>query len=83
MALAHYAALQAKKITKLYGNDVDALDLTGFDQVPEVRGLADMWWRRPGSYVAIFRGESLAFASVPGAKNTSYALVYEGLAEWV
>ena len=82
VALAHYAALWAKTITKLRGADVDALDLSGFEQVPEVRGLADTWWKRPGSYIAIFRGESQANVGTrtPAAIR---ALIYEGIPKWV
>jgi len=81
VALAHHAALRAKTITRLHGADVDALDLSGFEQVPEVRGLADTWWKRSGSYIAIFRGEALAFANTRSA-GRAHALVYEGLPEW-
>lgn len=75
VALARHAALWARSITKLYGVDVDGLDLTDFEPVSKVRGLSDTWWRAPGSYVAIFRGEAIA-VSHPGSVA---AIVYSGL----
>jgi hypothetical protein len=83
VALAHHAALFARKTTKLNGADVDALDLSGFEQVPEVRGLADTWWRRPGSYIAVFRGEALARGGGGRHAPTARAIVYEAIPEWV
>ena len=81
VALAHHAALWAKTITKLHGADVDALDLSRFEQVPEVRGLADTWWKHPGSYIAIFHGESRANVSTRTAA-AKRAFIYEGLPAW-
>ena len=81
-ALAHHAALFAKTITRSRGAEVDALDLTGFDQVPDVRGLSDSWWKGPNSYIAIFRGRTNA---MPHGQNTprrgTTALVYSDLPE--
>ena len=81
VALAHHAALWAKTITRLHGADVDALDLSGFEQVPEVQGLSDTWCKHRGSYIAIFRGESQAFQGTRTAVPIR-ALVYEGLPQW-
>jgi hypothetical protein len=81
VALAYHAALWAKTITQLRGAEVDALDLSGFEQVPEVRGLTDTWWKRPGSYVAIFRGEQRAFPD-SRAEGRAHALVYDGIPAW-
>lgn len=82
VALAHHATLWAKSVSKVHSHGVDDLDLDRFEQVAEVQGLADTWWRRPGSYVAIFRGESLAFEGSGRRTPVGYALVYEGLPEW-
>ena len=56
--------------------------MEGFEQVSEVQGLADTWWKRQGSYIAIFRGESQAFDDSGRRAAAGYALVYEGLPEW-
>lgn len=82
VALAQHAALWAKAITKVRGTEVDTLDLEGFEQVSEVQGLADTWWKRPGSYIAVFRGESQMFDDSPRRAVAGFALVYEGLPEW-
>jgi hypothetical protein len=82
VALAHHAALWAKTITQLHGVDIGTLELSGFEQVPEVRGLADTWWKCPGSYIAIFRGESQAFQGSTRTAAPIRALVYEGLPRW-
>lgn len=63
------------------GTEVEALDLEGFEPVPEVQGLADQWLKRPGSYIAVFCGESLAFDGL-GRRAAGFALVYEGLPSW-
>lgn len=83
VALAHHAALFARKITKLRGADADGLDLDGFDQVREVRGLADTWWTRPTCYVAVFRGEATAHAGERRHAPATRAIVYEGLPDQV
>ena len=41
VALAHHASTWATTITKVTGQDVDALQLDAHDAVPEVAGLAD------------------------------------------
>ncbi|UOZ03955.1 hypothetical protein [Amycolatopsis sp. WQ 127309] len=48
LALAHHASVSAARITRitrLTGDALDDLDLTGCAPVPEVAGLADTWWR--------------------------------------
>lgn len=79
VALANHAMLWADSITTVHGADVDEFDLSGFEQVPEVQGLTDTWWRKPGTYVAIFRGE-VAAAGSPSERNPT-AQVYSGLPE--
>ncbi|MFC8719240.1 hypothetical protein [Kitasatospora sp. NPDC057198] len=83
-ALAHHARLWARRVSKLHGADADGLDLAGFEPVPEVRGLADTWWRGADSLVEVHRGEHELFAA-PGASPydlSRTAFVYEGLDEW-
>ncbi|WP_327307812.1 hypothetical protein OG730_33935 [Streptomyces sp. NBC_01298] len=57
-ALARDAFRWANQVTRLTGDAVDDLDLTGFERVPEVVGIADDWWRGPDSLVAVHRGEA-------------------------
>ncbi|MEU6056495.1 hypothetical protein ABZ829_39485 [Streptomyces xanthochromogenes] len=78
LALAHHASRWAKQVTKLVGDDVDGIELDGYEPVREVMGLADTWWRGSDSLVALFTGEaeSLGF---PGGR---IALIYSGLDEW-
>jgi hypothetical protein len=78
LALAHHAALWAKQVTKVTGDDVDRIALDAYEPVREVRGLADTWWRGTDSLVAIFSGEADCF-SFPRART---ALIYSGLDEW-
>ncbi|MFJ9696008.1 hypothetical protein [Kitasatospora sp. NPDC101183] len=78
LALAHHAASWARQITKVTGEDVDAIDLTGFEPVPEVRGLADTWWRGPDSLIAVHTGEAVAL-SWPRGRT---AWIYSGLDNW-
>ncbi|WP_324607591.1 hypothetical protein [Streptomyces sp. NRRL WC-3742] len=83
VALAHHVALFARTITRVHGAELDALDLDGFEPVPEVQGLADTWWRGRDSYVAVYRGESQAFAgSRAFGSPAPQGLVYQGLPEW-
>ncbi|MFI8100602.1 hypothetical protein [Streptomyces sp. NPDC086023] len=78
LALAHHASLGAKQITRLVGDDVDGIDLSRYEPVREVRGLADTWWRGPDSLVSVYSGEATAMASPRGRA----ALVYSGLDDW-
>lgn len=78
VALARHAAFWARQVTKLTGDEVDALDLAGFEEVPEVRGVTDTWWRGGDSLVAVYRGEAECF-STPHART---AYVYSGLDAW-
>ncbi|MET9208222.1 hypothetical protein ABZW38_24130 [Streptomyces bacillaris] len=78
VALARHAAMWAKQITKLTGDEVDGLVLDGFEPVPEVAGMADMWWRGTDSLVAIYRGE----AKCLNAPRARAALIYSGLDDW-
>lgn len=78
LALAHHAAMWAKQITKVTGDDVDRIALDAFEPVREVRGLADTWWRGIDSLVAIYSGEAECL-SLPRGRT---ALIYSGLDEW-
>nr|WP_206328050.1 hypothetical protein [Streptomyces sp. S3(2020)] len=78
LALAHHAALWAKCITKVTGDEVEAVALDGYQPVREVRGLADTWWRGADSLVAIYNGE----ADCLSAPRSRTALIYSGLDEW-
>ncbi|MFB7619597.1 hypothetical protein [Kitasatospora sp. NPDC056181] len=78
VALAHHAALCAKQITKVTGEDVDGIQLGRHEPVPEVEGLADGWWRGTDSLVAVYTGEAECFAG-PGYRT---AVVYSGLDDW-
>jgi hypothetical protein len=75
VALAYHAARWAKQITKISGDDVDGLQLEGYDPVPEIAGLSDNWWRGPDSLVATFNGE--AECSEGPAWRTAF--IYSGL----
>ncbi|NUW44122.1 hypothetical protein [Nonomuraea rhodomycinica] len=75
LALAYHASTHAKSITKVTGQDVDALPLAGYETVPEVAGLADNWWRGSDSLVAVYRGE----AECMSAPHCRVAYVYSGL----
>jgi hypothetical protein len=77
LALAHHASMRAKQVTKFVGDDVDGIELDGYEPVREVMGLADTWWRGPDSLVALYTGEATALDFPRGR----IALVYFGLAE--
>lgn len=79
LALARHASFWAKQVTRLHGDEVEALSLDGFEPVEEVRGIADMWWRGPDSLVALYNGEAECFS---GQAAFRVALVYAGLDEW-
>lgn len=68
----------AKQITKVSGEDVDALQLGFYEPVLEVEGLADGWWRGADSLVAVYKGEAECFAR-PGWRS---AVMYSGLDKW-
>ncbi|MCX4777038.1 hypothetical protein [Streptomyces sp. NBC_01264] len=74
-ALDQHATRWAKRVTTLSGDEADDFDLTGFERVPEVVGLADDWWRGPDSLVAVHRGEAEYF----GEPRYRTAYVYSGL----
>ncbi|MFB7572434.1 hypothetical protein [Streptomyces sp. NPDC056165] len=78
LALAHHASTRARQMTKLTGDEVDALVLDTFEPVGEVEGLADTWWRGPDSLVAVYTGE----AECLSAPRCRTALIYSGLDEW-
>nr|WSW69741.1 hypothetical protein OG461_28065 [Streptomyces sp. NBC_00995] len=78
LALAAHARRWAKTVTRLTGEAVEALDLTGFEAVPEVQGVTDAWWRGADSLVAVYRGESVLL----DAPQCLEAHVYGGLDEW-
>lgn len=78
LALAHHAGHWAETVTKIKGDAVEGLDLDGYEQVREVQGLTDTWWRGKDSLVAIYRGEAISFA----APQCREAHIYGGLDEW-
>ncbi|MFJ5231106.1 hypothetical protein ACIQBJ_14575 [Kitasatospora sp. NPDC088391] len=84
LALAHHATRWARRTTKLSGTEADALDLAGFEPVPEVQGRADTWWRGPDSLIEVHRGEYECFRPPGGGRHEGArtALVYEGLDRW-
>ncbi|GLY55116.1 hypothetical protein [Lentzea sp. NBRC 102530] len=70
LAFAHYAAIEAQKITK-----VREVDLDGFEPVEEVRGVADTWWRAGTTFVSIHGGLAEYYDQPEGR----YARVHEGV----
>ncbi|MFD7027236.1 hypothetical protein ACFWAR_04270 [Streptomyces sp. NPDC059917] len=78
LALADRARRCARTTTTVTGDEVDGLDLRGFEPVPEVAGLADTWWRGTDSLIAVYRGE----AAVMRAPQCRTATIYAGLDEW-
>ncbi|MER7910053.1 hypothetical protein [Streptomyces sp. NPDC096068] len=78
LALTYHASKWAQQVTKLVGDDVDGIDLTGYTPVREVRGLTDTWWRGPDSLVALYDGEAKALDFPRGR----VAMIYSGLDEW-
>ncbi|MEU8803197.1 hypothetical protein [Spirillospora sp. NPDC048819] len=78
LALADHAFRWAKQITRLVGDDVDGIELDGYEPVREVMGLADTWWRGPESLVALYTGEATAL-DFPRGRT---ALIYSGLDDW-
>lgn len=63
VALFHHAFTTARHVTRLNGDDVEKLDLSGHDPVPEVQGVADTWWQDDDTLVALYTGEAECFAS--------------------
>ncbi|MFE4751365.1 hypothetical protein ACFRIB_14020 [Streptomyces mirabilis] len=78
VALAHHASMWAKRVTRVTGNEVDAIALDAFEPVKEVKGLADTWWRGSDSLVAMYAGE----AECLSAPQCRTALIYSGLNKW-
>ncbi|MFF0291922.1 hypothetical protein [Streptomyces sp. NPDC005262] len=78
LALADHAGRCAKTVTRIKGKDVESLDLDGYEQVPEVQGLSDTWWRGKESLIALYRGEAVGL----DAPRCLEAHVYGGLDEW-
>ncbi|WP_394437191.1 hypothetical protein [Streptomyces sp. SGAir0957] len=78
LALAAHARRWAKTVTRLRGEAVAALDLRGYEPVPEVQGVTDTWWRGKDSLVALYRGETMGL----DAPRCLEAHVYQGLDEW-
>ncbi|MGW0732397.1 hypothetical protein [Streptomyces sp. NPDC002851] len=76
-ALTHYATCYAKRITQVQGDEVDALDLDRFEPLPQVRGIADTWWRGTDSLIAVYRGDAECFEEPTGG----IAYIYEGFSE--
>ncbi|MEV7788666.1 hypothetical protein AB0O72_25275 [Streptomyces sp. NPDC088106] len=58
LALAHHASTWARQITKITGDDLDALALDTFESVREVDGIADRWWRGPDLLLVVYTGEA-------------------------
>lgn len=78
LALADHAGYWAKSVSKISGDAVEALDLSGHEPIPEVQGLTDTWWRGEDSLVAIYNGDAVGLA-VPRCRR---AHIYGGLDEW-
>ncbi|MEU9087356.1 hypothetical protein [Streptomyces sp. NPDC048357] len=78
LALAAHARRWAKTITRVTGRAVEALDLGGFEPVPEVQGVTDAWWRGEDTLIAVYRGEAVGL----NAPQCLEAHVYGGLDEW-
>ncbi|MFD7082394.1 hypothetical protein [Streptomyces sp. NPDC059918] len=78
LALAAHARRWAETVTRLTGKAAAALDLDGYEPVPEVQGMTDTWWRGRDSLVALYRGEAVGL----DAPQCLEAHVYGGLDEW-
>ncbi|WP_240926384.1 hypothetical protein [Streptomyces sp. JB150] len=78
VALHHHASREARRITRVVGEDVERVDLDGYEPVREVRGLADTWWRGTDTLVAVHRGE----ADCLGFPRGRTAWIYAGLDWW-
>ncbi len=78
LALAAHAHRWAETVTRIKGKAVEALDLGGYDPVPEVQGLTETRWRGKDSLIAVYRGETVGL----DAPQCLEAHVYGGLDEW-
>ncbi|MFD6969136.1 hypothetical protein [Streptomyces sp. NPDC059979] len=78
LALATHARRWAKSITRITGEAVASLGLDGYEQVPEVQGMTDTWWRGTDSLIALYRGEAVGL----DAPQCLEAHIYGGLDEW-
>ncbi|MCX4713527.1 hypothetical protein ABTY35_25860 [Streptomyces fimicarius] len=78
LALAAHARRWAKTVTRLTGKAAAALDLGGYEPVPEVQGVTDTWCRGRDSLVALYRGEAVGL----DAPQCLEAHIYGGLDEW-
>ncbi|WP_344649977.1 hypothetical protein [Cryptosporangium japonicum] len=74
LAMVYAAVEVADTVTRVTGRAVDDLDLTAMEPVGSVEGIANGWWYRPGSLVALYTGESVLFGR-PGYRT---AFVYAG-----
>ncbi len=63
VALVHHAFRWAGQVTRVSGPAVEGIDLGGLESVSLVAGMADAWWRGPGSLVAVNRGEADCFGN--------------------
>lgn len=77
LALAAHARRWARTVTRLTGEAAAALDLGGYEPVPEVQGVTDTWWRGRDSLVALYRGEAVGL----DAPQCLEAHIYGGLDE--
>lgn len=78
LAFAAHARRWAKTVTRLTGKAAAALDLGGYEPVPEVQGVTDTWWRGRDSLIALYRGEAVGL----DAPQCLEAHVYGGLDKW-
>jgi hypothetical protein len=72
--LSYAAEAAADRTTRLSGDAVADLDLSGMEPVPETRGNADTWWQGTNSLVAIHTGEAQLF----GRPDYRIAHLYSG-----
>ncbi|MET9085013.1 hypothetical protein ABZX77_24565 [Streptomyces sp. NPDC004237] len=75
VALAHNATLWARHVTRVTGDEVDAVALDAFEPVEEVLGMADTWWRGGDSLIAVYTGEAECFSD-PTSRT---ALIFTGI----
>jgi hypothetical protein len=75
LALTYELRAQAQQVTRISGEAVADLDLSGMTAVPEVAGIADTWWAGGDAMVSICTTEAEAF------QRPSYqvAYVYSGI----
>lgn len=78
LALAAHGRRWATTVTRVTREAVDALDLGGFEPVPEVQGVTDSWWRGKDSLIAVYRGEAIGL----DAPRCLEAHIYSGLDDW-